>query len=83
MQVFYCLLLLFFMASLVRPRCACETPTGTVSKVLELLEKQTAKEYHKIAVERAEEFIQFNIYQLLDLAVSDQSGRNSTPLFTQ
>ena len=48
------------------------------SKALELLEKQTAKEYHKIAVVWAEEFLQvmrgqqYNIYQYLDQAVSDQ-----------
>ena len=47
------------------------------SKALELLEKQTAKKYHQIAVVRAEEFLQVMkgqqyIYQHLDQAVSDQ-----------
>ena len=54
-------------------------PLTQINKALELLGKQTAKEYHKIAVERAEEFLQvmksqqYNIYQHLDQAVLDQS----------
>ena len=54
-------------------------PLTLYSKALELLEKQTAKEYHKIAEVRAEEFFQvmkgqqYNIYQHLDQTVSDQS----------
>ena len=54
-------------------------PLTQFSKALELLEKLTAKEYQKIAVVRAEKFLQvmkgqwYNIYQHLDQAVSDQS----------
>ena len=46
------------MASLVRPRYACETSQTQFSKTLELLGKQTAKEYQNIAVVRAEKFLQ-------------------------
>ena len=55
-------------------------PLVQSSKALELLEKQTANEHHKIAVVREEEFVQvmkgqqYNIYQHLDQVVSDQSG---------
>ena len=53
-------------------------PLTQFNKVLELLEKQTAKEYHKIAVVRVKEFLQvmkgqqYNLYQHLDQAVSDK-----------
>ena len=45
------------MALLVRPRYAVKYPLTQFSKTLELLQKQTANEYHKIAVVGAEEFL--------------------------
>ena len=54
-------------------------PLAQLSKALELLEKETAEEYQKVAVVRVEEFLQvmkgqqYNINQHLDQAVSYKS----------